>query len=146
MTNESGMDQSMQPEAQRVDMLRQSLPLVQAQIGRKLEGEEAKAIGFVLDRNEQAFASEVLDKGSNAQDSKWRIRQAIGNVTETEIGRRIAIASGQGDGDEMKKLSTIRNAIASLDADVRQRYEKGEDFSLGAVPEYFLPDWVKNYR
>lgn len=146
MTNESGMDQSMQPELQKVDVMRQSLPLVQARIGRNLEREEVKAIGFVLDRNEQAFASEVLDKGSNAQDSKWRIRQAIGDATETEIGRRIAIASEQGDGDEMKKLSAIRNAIASLDVDVRQRYERGEDFSLGAVPEYFLPDWVRNYR
>ena len=142
------MDHEPPAMNEQVHVLQKSVPLIEVRIGRGLQTEEKRAIGFVLDRTSQArdehiFVSGILGIGENPQESKWAIRQKVRVVTETEINRRTGDAVDRGDTQEIDKLRAIRESFAAFDRQIEGRYRRGEDFSLGAIPEYFLPEWVK---
>lgn len=145
------MGEPQKPPEQHATVLQQAVPLIAAKIGRPIEREEIRAIGFVLDTSQsgigaQAFVSDTLgvSQAMDAHAAKWAMRQKVREATDREIQKRIIAAVS--NTEEVAKLSTLQEMYASSDVMAQERYNSGEDFSLGAVPEYFLPDWIKNYR
>ncbi len=142
------------PDIQKPNLLRTSLPVIAGAIKRPLEPEEVHAIGFVVDASAASFttASDVVSQGfgvtegQTSQEAKRAVRAKIGEVTNKAMQTRIEEAVTRGNMEEVAKFQAIQQALAIGDMLVRQRDAKGEDFSLGGVPELLLPDWIKNYR
>lgn len=118
-------------------------------IGRPMRRSEKLAIGFVVDRawsgetEVEPFMKRVfdLDEGAQKGEVVSKIRTAIKQETDLEFERRVKSATSD---HEERKLHEIKRLIDNgyLNTDAATK-EGRIPVHLGAVPEYWTPDWVK---
>lgn len=132
-------------------LLRDAVPLIEGRIGRSMDTTEIRAVGFVLDRSRDGGAQPedflrrlgVADQSSPV-DIAWAIRDAVKEALEQEIGARLG-----GDGSmspEAGKLQSMRGLIEDQHAMALGENQQGKIVPLGAVPDDWLPVWLKEIR
>ncbi|MFH1426607.1 MAG: hypothetical protein ABIG66_04255 [Candidatus Kerfeldbacteria bacterium] len=82
-----------------------------------------------------------IEQGDTALDAMWKIQQVVHGCTMEGIDRLVQEAHG--NDEERAKMETLRSMVAASHQDKEEKYKKGKMFSIGKIPAYWKPSWLK---
>lgn len=133
------------------DLLRRSLvPAVQSAIGRVPNLTEIRAMGFVIEkkRSGEVQASPFMEnvfgvrQGMPPRDAAWAIHTVIHNTRVEELER--LLAENSGNPEEQRKFKADKRLAENAHRNAEDGFRRGESLEkLGGIPDYMLPDWLK---
>lgn len=137
---------------QKRNTLQDLMSIVFARIGRTIDNTEIRALGYLIERNisaggnmveDDAFLESVfgITKEDDSRTAAWKINSKI---FELKTAHCRDLETGAATQENAKKQRAVLDFMSAAHKSAEISYEAGDaNVDLGAVPEYFLPDWVK---